>query len=205
MRIKSQKGEQFLYLSIAAFLVMAQPALGAEKNNSDDHSLHLPVMRISEPPTQYKEFCEANPGQCEMTGAHVLAYSEPLMSMVVEINQRVNSDYSFVQDWEAHGVEELWSYPSGGVADCEDYALEKRKRLVDRGLPRAALTMAIVSHKKLLSAHTVLLVETTEGTFLLDNLTNDVLLWNRAPYNFEARERPDGKWDRYDQNYWTYE
>jgi len=72
-------------------------------------------------------------------------------------------------------------------------------------LSRAAFTMAIVSHKKLLSMHAVLLAETTEGTFVLDNLTNDVLLWNQAPYNFEARERTDGKWTRFDQSYWTYE
>jgi predicted transglutaminase-like cysteine proteinase len=205
MRITSEKGVQLFCLAVAALFVIAQPTAGAEKSKSNDRSLHLSVMRISEPPTQYVEFCKANPGHCNMTGDSVLVYSERLMNLMGEINRRVNSEYRFVEDWEAHGVEELWSYPSGGVADCEDYALEKRKRLVDRRLPRAALTMAIVSHKKFLSSHAVLLIETTEGTYVLDNLTNDVLLWNVAPYNYESRERPDGKWDRYDQSYWTYQ
>ncbi len=148
MRISAQKTARFLYLALAALLVIAWPAIGAEKSKSNDRSLHLPITRICDPPTQYLEFCQANPGQCDMVGDSVLVYSERLMNLLAEINLRVNSEYRFVEDWETHGVEELWSYPSGGAADCEDYALEKRKRLVDRGLPRAALTIAVVSHKK---------------------------------------------------------
>lgn len=53
--------------------------------------------------------------------------------------------------------------------------------------------------------HALLLVETTGGTYVLDNLVDEILLWNEAPYNFEARERVDGQWDRFDQSIWTYE
>ncbi len=67
------------------------------------------------------------------------------------------------------------------------------------------MTIALVHHRKDMFPHAVLLVETTEGTFLLDNLENDIVLWHNAPYNFEARERPDGLWERYDQSDWSYE
>jgi predicted transglutaminase-like cysteine proteinase len=77
--------------------------------------------------------------------------------------------------------------------------------LLARELPRAAFTMAFVHHKKEMFAHSVLPVETNAGTFVLDNLTGDILLSNQAPYNYEARERGDGKWDRFDKSYRIYE
>jgi hypothetical protein len=41
---------------------------------------------------------------------------------------------------EHWGVIEQWDYPADGKGDCEDYALFKRKILVDEGFPRQALT-----------------------------------------------------------------
>ena len=67
------------------------------------------------------------------------------------------------------------------------------------------MTIAIVHHQKAMFPHAVLLVETTAGTFLLDNLDNRVVRWHAAPYNFESRELPDGSWERYDQSNWSYE
>lgn len=108
-------------------------------------------------------------------------------------------------DEDLYGAEEYWALPSGGVGDCEDVALYKRELLVQRGLPRGAMTMAIVHHKTTLASHAALLVETTEGTYLLDSLTGEVVLWHLSPYNFESRERQDGTWERYDQDSWSYE
>lgn len=39
-----------------------------------------------------------------------------------------------VSDLDNYGSEEVWAYPEGS-GDCEDYALEKRKRLSGAGLP----------------------------------------------------------------------
>ena len=108
-------------------------------------------------------------------------------------------------DREIYGVEEFWTYPTRGVGDCEDLALYKREWLVERGLPRGALTIALVHHKASMDPHAVLLAETSEGTYLLDSLSDDIVIWSEAPYNFEARERPDGSWERFDQDIWTYE
>ena len=83
-------------------------------------------------------------------------------------------------------------------------ALQKRRELVAIGVPRGALRMAVAQHRRTLTAHAVLSVETTNGTFILDSENESLILWYRTDYNFEARERPDGQWERYDQRCWTY-
>ena len=191
-----------LAASILFVLFLAgSPAFAAKESRR----LSLPVTKIVDPPRAYLEFCQTNPGHCDMTGSAVIEHGPELWQLLNHVTSEVNAEFQCVSDWIVHGVEELWSYPRQGVGDCEDFALEKRRRLVTHGLPRAALTMAIVYHRRMLSPHTVLLVETTAGTFLLDNLVDDVLVWNEAPYNFEIRERADGKWERYDQQDWVFE
>jgi predicted transglutaminase-like cysteine proteinase len=191
-----------LAASILCVLILTvAPAFAAEESRR----LRLPIMSIVDPPLAYREFCQANPGHCDMTGSTVIEHGPDVLQVLNHVSSEVNAEFQCVSDWIMHGVEELWSYPWQGVGDCEDFALEKRRRLVTLGLPRAALTMAIVYHRRMLSPHTVLLVETTAGTFLVDNQVDDVLIWNETPYNFEMRERPDGKWERYDQGSWVFE
>jgi predicted transglutaminase-like cysteine proteinase len=91
-----------------------------------------------------------------------------------------------------------------GMGDCEDFALEKRLRLTKLGIPRGALRIAIVQNRIMLTSHALLLVETTQGTYAMDRITNEILLWYQLPYNFEAREKPDGRWERFDQSTWTF-
>jgi hypothetical protein len=50
----------------------------------------------------------------------------------------------------------------------------------------------------------LLLIETTQGTYAMDRFSNEILLWYQLPYNFESREKADGKWERFDQSIWTF-
>ena len=50
-----------------------------------------------------------------------------------------------------------------------------------------------------------LLVETDAGTYVLNGPGSEVMLWFETPYNFEARERTDGRWERFDQRHWRYD
>jgi predicted transglutaminase-like cysteine proteinase len=141
-----------------------------------------------------------------MVGPAIVELTEERRLTLSEVNAAVNASINVtVSDKELYGREEYWTYPSGGYGDCEDIALEKRRRLVERGLPRAAMTMAIVHHKMTLMPHAVLLVEATSGTHVLDSLTDKVVIWSKAQLNYESRERFDGTWERYDQALWTFE
>ena len=56
-----------------------------------------------------------------------------LWATIVNINNSVNTRIKPRTDMENYGVEEYWSYPDNGYGDCEDYALEKRRELMERG------------------------------------------------------------------------
>lgn len=158
--------------------------------------LDLEIARVELPPTQYQDFCERHPEACDLSGASTINWDET-RSLLLSVNRDVNEEVELSSDMACWGVEEYWSFPAKGLGDCEDFALEKRRRLVDEGLPSAALTMAIVHHTEGLFAHAVLLAETTAGTRVLDNLNDDLLCWDTAPFRYERRERPDGAWARY--------
>ena len=67
--------------------------------------------------------------------------------------------------------------------DCEDFALEKRKELIDHGLPRQALLMTVASDENG-AGHAILTLRTDRGDFILDNRTDKILGWRDTGYLF---------------------
>jgi predicted transglutaminase-like cysteine proteinase len=92
-------------------------------------------------------------------------------------------------------VVERWSYPDDGYGDCEDYALLKRRMLIESGWPREALLLTVVRGEG--EGHAVLTVTTDKGDYVLDNLNSDVLLWSNTGYRFIKRQ------SQYDPNVWV--
>jgi len=160
-------------------------------------ALEIPATRLEPPPTQYVRFCERHPDACRLIGDETLGADPGLDRLLDSVNKAVNSEIELVSDPDRLGVEEDWSFPQNCQGDCEDLALEKRRRLVAAGLPGASLTMAIVHHEFQFFPHAVLLVETDTGTWVLDNLNDEITCWSAVPYRYERRERPDGLWIRY--------
>jgi predicted transglutaminase-like cysteine proteinase len=178
---------------LAGLLALALPAGAVPRCGP----LDLDVLRLDPPPSQYTDFCEREPGACAMWGEPVLDWTEERHDTLARINATVNDEIEFVSDQDNLGQEEVWSFPADCRGDCEDFALEKRRRLVALGFPPAALTMAIAFHELELFPHAILLAETTRGTWVLDNLHDDLLCWDALPYRFTRRERPDGLWSRF--------
>ena len=84
------------------------------------------------------------------------------------------------------------SYPplttlTSGRGDCEDYALLKRKRLAEAGLPRRAMLMTVVIDEEN-AGHAVLMIRTDRGDFVLDNKRNAILPWSQTGYVYVKRE-----------------
>lgn len=160
-------------------------------------AMDLPIMSVGPPPTQYMAFCEQRPDSCLLAGEAVLEWTPQLHALLSSINAEVNADIDFVADQDNLGVEESWDLPLDCRADCEDFALEKRERLRNIGIPGASLTMVIAFHEVEFFPHAILLVETTTGTWVLDNLHDEVMCWDALPYRYTRRERPDGQWIRF--------
>ena len=97
-------------------------------------------------------------------------------------------------DMEIYGVEEYWAYPEA-AADCEDYVLIKRKRLIEAGISPSNLLITVVLQPNG-EGHAVLTVRTDRGDFVLDNMRNKVMLWSETEYRFLKRQSSAhaGKW-----------
>ena len=78
-------------------------------------------------------------------------------------------------------------FPTDGKGDCEDYALLKRKMLIEEGFPRQALLMTVVKDEKG-EGHAILTVKTNRGEFVLDNQESRILPWNQSGYKFVKRQ-----------------
>ncbi len=156
----------------------------------------MPTGGLSSQPVGHYEFCQRSPQECAPTAqAKPVDLSRTLWSKIVEINNIVNTSLTPRTDMEMWGIEEYWSYPTNGYADCEDYVLEKRKRLIKAGVPESNLLITVVRQPNG-DGHAVLTVNTHLGDFILDNLEPRVLSWNETDYRYLKRQSPKhaGMW-----------
>jgi predicted transglutaminase-like cysteine proteinase len=134
-------------------------------------------------------FCERQPQECMIdTDEPALIQLEgDMLELLLAVNRTVNASLKPITDLEHWGVTDDWNLPTDGMGDCEDYQLLKRRYLAAAGVPRRALRMTVVLDR-LGAGHAVLTVRTDRGDFILDNLTDAVLLWSDVAYTFVKRE-----------------
>lgn len=116
---------------------------------------------------------------------------------VKAVNTQVNRAIYRSTDQQTYGREEVWALPlQTGVTygDCEDYVLEKRRALLQAGIHRKDLNIAVVTTWAG-ERHAVLLVRTAEGEYVLDNLTSRILPWTKAGYDWNQRQVEGGTYD----------
>ncbi|PSJ50299.1 transglutaminase-like cysteine peptidase [Kumtagia ephedrae] len=178
-------------LLIAAAVAVAGMTAAAEAGSAMKTG-----ARTTQPVGHY-EFCQALPQECrQKTPKRAPAdLTRQLWSAIVRINNDVNASVTPKTDMEMWGREEVWSYPTSGAGDCEDYALEKRRRLMAIGVPAGDLLMTVVRQPNG-DGHAVLTVRTSLGDFVLDNLEPRVLAWEDTPYTYLKRqsETNSGVW-----------
>jgi predicted transglutaminase-like cysteine proteinase len=141
------------------------------------------------PPVGWVQFCGDNPADCRVDALQgkTARLDSRAWRELVRINRQVNDDIEPVSDLEHWGTLERWSYPTDGRGDCEDYVLEKRKRLMAAGWPRQALLVTVVRDRKG-DGHAVLTVKTDRGDFVLDNQETRVKGWTETGYTFVKRQ-----------------
>lgn len=173
---------------IAGALLLAQIAIGAAGHEAAAEGM-LTAGRTSQPVGHY-ELCQILPKECVR---NVDARRKPveltrtLWSQMIDINNAANETIIPLTDNEIWGVEEKWSYPDNGVGDCEDYVLEKRRRLNDLGIPLSDLLITVVRQPNG-DGHAVLTVRTSLGDFILDNLEPRILPWQETEYQYLKRQ-----------------
>ncbi len=141
------------------------------------------------PPVGWNQFCNFYPEECsgpELV-AETAALSPRKWQQLVAINSAVNHRIKPVSDMDHHGIVEHWDYPMDGLGDCEDYALLKRRLLIEAGWPRQSLLMTVVRDQGG-DGHAILSVATDQGDFILDNQVDDILSWVDTGYRFVKRQ-----------------
>jgi predicted transglutaminase-like cysteine proteinase len=113
------------------------------------------------------------------------------MAELQQINGHVNSTIVEVSDMEQYGREDVWTLPTSGKGDCEDFALLKRKLLVQRGWPASALSISVGMTAQG-EPHAVLIAATASGEYVLDNLTSSILSPSQTGHVFHSRQAGRG-------------
>lgn len=148
-------------------------------------------------PIGHYEFCKKWPRECAQrpTDNGPEHMSGGLMRRLASVNRSVNGSVKPLNDVDIYGVDELWTYPAKGIGDCEDFVLEKRRRLSATGISLANLLITVV-RKRDGEGHAVLTVRTDDGDYILDNLNNDVKLWSHTSYRYLKRQASNhtGRW-----------
>jgi predicted transglutaminase-like cysteine proteinase len=143
---------------------------------------------LSSVPLGHAQFCTERPQECAANAVVVAA--EPLTSdrwnELVRINAGINAAVVPATDEALYQIEEYWTYPHG-YGDCEDYALAKRRELIDIGWPASTLLMTVVREPNG-DGHAVLTARTDRGDFILDNQEPLINLWSDTPYRFVKRQ-----------------
>lgn len=139
-------------------------------------------------PVGHAEFCQHRPDECRANPDPVAAVSlnEGLWQQLLAVNAGVNQAVVPVTDQELYQVAEFWTYPNG-YGDCEDYALAKRRELINAGWPASTLLISVVKQANG-EGHAVLLVRTDRGDLVLDNQIGTIDLWSQTPYKFIKRQ-----------------
>ena len=112
---------------------------------SANELLFVTTGEATRAPIGWVEFCGEHPVECKMQPRmpRDVVLSNKAWTDLIRINKWVNENVTPMTDMDHWGVVEKWSYPDDGYGDCEDYALLKRRMLIEAGWPRAALLITV--------------------------------------------------------------
>jgi predicted transglutaminase-like cysteine proteinase len=173
------------YAAIAVWALIGSPTGG----RAEQRPLFIDIGGVARPPIGWVEFCVEYDPECKTKPSvpRDVVLSTQAWGDLQRINLWVNTHVKPMTDMDHWGVVERWNYPDDGYGDCEDYALEKRKMLIQAGWPREALLMTVVRDKNG-DGHAILTAKTDKGEYILDNQTGDILLWSDTGYRFVKRQ-----------------
>jgi predicted transglutaminase-like cysteine proteinase len=161
-------------------------ASSAQARNRQDASPPTPIVEAAPAlaPFQHVRFCLRYPSECGSDPTEIDQIE--LNAANTELLKHVNSDVNaaIIPTVKDHGPElnDGWTIaPSAG--DCNDYAVTKRHELLQSGLPAKALRLSVVKTASGIG-HLVLVVMTTKGELVMDNLTETIRPWRTTDYHW---------------------
>jgi predicted transglutaminase-like cysteine proteinase len=144
----------------------------------------MPIGIPAAPPQGLIGFCLKYLVECstKAPGSTAVVLDAQHQSQLELIQAKVNATIA-PRDVPGHA----WDYPTRGYGECNEYALEKRRELVELGWPRESLllTAALTERGE---GHLVLVARTTAGDLVLDNRRDAVTDWSKLPYHWVSQQ-----------------
>ena len=170
-----------------AFLSLTLTTLSAPIQAAQ-FSPFMTVTGKTSAPIGHVNFCRSNPRECNRSFRidRAVKLSKDNWTQLININGHVNQSIRPVTDREQYRTEEHWAYPAS-AGDCEDFALLKRRMLINAGWPETALLITVVREANG-NGHAVLTVRTDRGDLILDNQDPRILPWDKTPYRYIKRQ-----------------
>jgi predicted transglutaminase-like cysteine proteinase len=135
-------------------------------------------------PFQHVRFCLRYPSECitNSTEPENIEWNDGAAGLLKAVNASVNASIAPQVKLYGADLRDGWTIaPLRG--DCNDYAVTKRHELLLSGLPARALRLSAVRTTAGIG-HLVLVVATTKGDYVLDNLTDAIRLWKETDYQW---------------------
>jgi predicted transglutaminase-like cysteine proteinase len=135
-------------------------------------------------PFQHVRFCLRYPSDCKSSpteNEHIDLNAETF-ELLKRVNHDVNASIAPVLKSYGSDLQDGWTI-APVTGDCNDYAVTKRHELLASGLPAKALRLSVVKTSSGIG-HLVLVVTTTKGDIVLDNLTEAIRPWQNTDYHW---------------------
>jgi predicted transglutaminase-like cysteine proteinase len=184
----------FAGLLFACLLMTTLPIAEASAVEIVPRSSSLALKGEAPMPAGYLALCQTSPRLCNFgqarkrRGLEVAPLTAARFRELQDVTTMVNRSMRAVEDRARFGIADRWTV-GGGTGDCEDFAMTKRRLLMARGWPAAAVLVAIVSLRG--AQHAVLVARTDGGDFVLDNLNSSVTPWRNTSYVWKKIQGPD--------------
>lgn len=174
-----------LFLAILAG-ALSVGGVDARSRSPQDSNLLTPIADASPTlaPFQHVRFCLRYPSDCKSNPAENerIDLNAETLGLLKGVNHSVNM--SIIPTLKSYGpnLGDSWTI-APDVGDCNDYAVTKRHKLLESGLPSKALRLSVVKTASGIG-HLVLVVVTTKGDIVMDNLTEAIRPWRSTDYHW---------------------
>ena len=151
----------------------------------DSNSL-TPIVEASPTlaPFQHIRFCLRYPSDCKTnpTENERIDLNAETSELLKRVNHSVNISINPTPKSYGPNLGDGWTI-APEMGDCNDYAVTKRHELLESGLPSKALRLSVVKTASGVG-HLVLVVVTTKGAIVMDDLTEMIRPWQSTDYHW---------------------
>jgi predicted transglutaminase-like cysteine proteinase len=174
-----------ILLAIIAGALLAGHAAARSRAPLDSNPL-TPIVGASPTlaPFQHVRFCLRYPSDCrsDPTENERIDLNEETLELLKRVNHSVNTSIIPIPKRYGPNLGDGWTI-APEMGDCNDYAVTKRHELLESGLPSKALRLSVVKTASGIG-HLILVVVTTKGDIVMDDLTEVIRPWQSTDYHW---------------------